>query len=60
MINNYKENMENSKSVNVVEKLKNTETVRKPNENGGFYFSSFLKITDPNTKEVLVQKRGDN
>lgn len=32
----------------------------KPNEHGGFYFSSHLKISDPNTKEVLVQKRGDN
>lgn len=32
----------------------------KPNEQGGFYFSSHLKITDPNTKEVLVQTRGDN
>jgi hypothetical protein len=33
---------------------------RKPNESGGFYFSSHLKISDPNTKEILVQKRGDN
>lgn len=32
----------------------------KPNEQSGFYFSSFLKITDPNTKEILVQVRGDN
>ena len=32
----------------------------KPNETGGFYFSSHLKISDPNTKEVLVQTRGDN
>lgn len=32
----------------------------KPDEHGGFYFSSHIKITDPNTKEVLVQKRGDN
>ena len=32
----------------------------KPDESGGFYFSSFLKITDPNTEEVLVQTRGDN
>lgn len=32
----------------------------KPNEHGGFYFSSHLRITDPNTKEVLVQQRGDN
>ena len=33
---------------------------KKPNEVGGFYFSSSLKITDPNTNEVLVQMRGDN
>jgi hypothetical protein len=33
---------------------------KKPNEVGGFYFSSFLKISDPNTKEILVQTRGDN
>jgi hypothetical protein len=32
----------------------------KPNEQAGFYFSSGIKITDPNTKEVLVQMRGDN
>ena len=32
----------------------------KPNEHGGFYFSSSVKITDPDTKEVLVQIRGDN
>lgn len=31
----------------------------KPNDVGGFYFSSSVKIFDPNTKEVLVQKRGD-
>lgn len=31
-----------------------------PNEHGGFYFSSGVKITDPNTKEVLVQMRGDS
>lgn len=32
---------------------------KKPNETGGFYFSSFLKISDPNSKEILVQTRGD-
>lgn len=32
----------------------------KPNENGGVYFSSSIKIFDPNTNEVLVQKRGDD
>ncbi len=30
-----------------------------PNELGGFYFSSHLRIIDPNTNEVLVQIRGD-
>lgn len=33
---------------------------KKPNDVGGFYFSSSVKITDPNTNEVLLQKRGDN
>lgn len=32
----------------------------KPNEQCGFYFSSSVKITDPDTKEVIVQMRGDN
>lgn len=32
----------------------------KPNELGGVYFSSTIKIFDPETKEILVQKRGDN
>jgi hypothetical protein len=42
-------------------KIEDTPEVgAKPNETGGFYFSSFLKITDPETKEVLVQTRGDN
>lgn len=39
---------------------KNINTPKnKPNEVGGFYFSSGIKIFDPETKEVLVQKRGD-
>lgn len=33
---------------------------RKPNEVSGFYFSSGVKIFDPNTQEVIVQKRGDD
>ena len=32
----------------------------KPNEIGGVYFSSSIKIFDPNSNEVLVQKRGDD
>lgn len=33
---------------------------RKPNEIGGFSFSSGIKIFDPNTKEIILQKRGDS
>jgi len=32
----------------------------KPNEIGGVYFSSSVKIFDPNSNEILVQKRGDD
>lgn len=32
---------------------------KKPNETGGIYFSSHIKIYDPETQQVLVQKRGD-
>jgi hypothetical protein len=42
------------------ENKKQTEPAKKPNEVGGVYFSSSIKIFDPNTKEVLVQQRGDN
>jgi hypothetical protein len=51
-MNNKQENTENAQA--------DVRAEVKPNESGGFYFSSFLKITDPNTKEVLVQTRGDN
>ena len=40
--------------------IQHEPTGQKPNEQVGFYFSSGIKITDPNTKEVLVQMRGDN
>jgi len=51
-MNNKQENTENAQT--------EVRAEVQPNESGGFYFSSFLKITDPNTKEVLVQTRGDN
>lgn len=39
---------------------KHTVEDEKPvNEKGGFYFSSLVKITDPNTQEVILQIRGD-
>jgi len=31
----------------------------KPDENVGYYFSSHLKIYDPETKKIYVQKRAD-
>lgn len=43
-----------------VEGNKGQSGTRKPNENAGVYFSSSIKIFDPNTEEVLVQKRGDD
>lgn len=36
-----------------------SEVEKKPNENAGFYFSGSIKITDPNTGEILVQMRAD-
>ena len=33
---------------------------KKPNENNGVYVSSHVKIFDPNTKEIFVQKRADD
>ena len=45
------------KAINAEEK-KPLKTA-KPNEIGGFYFSSYVKITDPETNEVLVNTRGD-
>lgn len=32
---------------------------KKPNETAGIQISTHVKIFDPNTKQVLVQKRGD-
>lgn len=43
-----------------MQKNKNIVPPKKPNENIGLNFSTHLKIFDPNTKKVLVQKRGDN
>lgn len=41
-------------------KLEETVPEKKPNEMGGFYFSSSVKIFDPETNQILLQKRGDN
>ena len=43
------------------EQVKTEKSNDKPvDENMGFYFSSAIKIHDPESGEVLVQMRGDN
>lgn len=48
----------------MIETTGSTEVQEKPSPNpdeqGGFMFSSVIKITDPNSKEVLVHQRGDD
>lgn len=49
-------------SVNNKQKQVDSSKMKKPeitNEKLGFYFSSLLKIYDPNTKQVLLHKRAD-
>lgn len=53
MINNHMDKNQDNNTGNRV------EVEKKPNENAGLYFSSSIKIFDPNTKEILVQTRGD-
>lgn len=40
--------------------IKEESKPKKPDEKSGVYFSSHVKIYDPNTKEVFVQKRADD
>ena len=42
-----------------INEVLNEKPEPKPDEKGGFIFSSVIKIFDPNTEEVLVQQRGD-
>ena len=42
------------------EDIKTDNPEIKPDENGGFVFSSAVKIFDPNTDEILLQIRGDD
>jgi hypothetical protein len=50
-------NNDNKSEIQTVEPVKPVE--RKPNDQAGFYFSSFLKISDPESGEVIVQTRAD-
>jgi hypothetical protein len=41
------------------EKAEQPKTEKPANEHAGFYFTSFLKITDTKTNEVVIQVRGE-
>ena len=47
--------MENNKGTEMQEN--NQKPVEKPNENGGFHLEGHIKIFDPETKEVFIDKR---
>lgn len=55
MINNT---MKGNKGLNT-DKKSQQSVGPKPNELGGVQISTHLKISDPNTGKVLLQKRGD-
>lgn len=50
----------NNKPIEVDENTIDTTPGPIPDEQGGFIFSSVLKITDPNTKEIILHMRGDD
>ncbi len=50
----------NDKPIDVDENNIDTTPGPTPDEQGGFIFSSVLKITDPNTKEIILHMRGDD
>ena len=52
-------NTPNVKNAQVAPVSKSTGDPKKPNEQYGFYFSSSLKITDPQSGKVLIQMRCD-
>lgn len=47
------------KDVITIPEQRKGQYTSKPNEVGGFYFSSMVKITDPTSGQVLVHIRGD-
>jgi hypothetical protein len=50
----------NQNTEKLADKQPESDDSRPVNENAGFYLSTMIKITDPNTDEVLVQMRGDH
>jgi hypothetical protein len=50
----------NSMNLNKSKTTNQTNSQKKPNELGTLQFATHLKIFDPQTKQVLVNKRGEN
>jgi hypothetical protein len=46
-----------AKETNMPEQKSMTEPTEKPNETGGFHFEGHIKIFDPQSKEVFIDKR---
>jgi hypothetical protein len=46
-----------AKETNMLEQQTTPETNEKPNETSGFYFEGHIKIFDPQSKEVFIDKR---
>lgn len=50
--------MENQPKNNDLETSRQGDTVAsRPNESGQLYIDDFLRISDPNTQEVILEKR---
>lgn len=49
--------MTESKETKMPENQQNTQQDTRPNEVGGFHFEGHIKIFDPNTQEVFIDKR---
>jgi hypothetical protein len=49
--------MTEPKEIKMPENQKNTQPDTRPNEVGGFHFEGHIKIFDPQTKEVFIDKR---
>lgn len=52
--------MINNKMSQNSNKIPEKTEIKKPDESAGFYFSSSIKIFDPNSKEIILHKRGDD
>lgn len=50
-------NLENKSQKMPINQKMASESKSKPQDKIGFQFSSAIKITDPNTKEVILHKR---